>query len=157
MTVDINNSPLAPAARFACGPGWNKLIEETLKKVYEVDPNLKITYIKEKFGKLSFGVDIAYYDTKLEKVQKLEKVFREAEDQSANICELCGAEGTIDYNKYGFWMKCLCEVCREVENSKIKPTTAPLGPSKKTVKNEKKAAKRPIKKDLGIKNPYRKD
>ncbi len=133
-----------------CGKGWQSLISSTIEKVHEVDPSIKFSYIKEKFGKLSFGLDIEYYNTAATKVAALEEILCEAERNSETICEDCEAVGTINYDKYGFWMKCLCDTCREIKNSTISPPSAgkPLAPSKKTVKVAKK--------DLGRKNPFKK-
>jgi len=130
----------------SCGRGWQSLISSTLEKIHEIDPTLKFSYIKEKFGKLSFGLDIEYYNTAATKVAALEEILCEAEKKSETICEDCGAAGTINYDKYGFWMKCLCESCREIKNSTIVLPTATLKPSKKTAKVAKK--------DLGRKNPF---
>lgn len=119
-----------------CRKGWQSLIEETIKEVHKVDPKAIIEYAKEKFGVLSFGTPLEYYN------KEVEDILHKAEIKSRSICENCGAVGKIDLDKFGFWLKCFCDPCREEENKKIVLKTPELKPSKKTLKNAKRQMKK---------------
>lgn len=118
--------------KITCGKGWEPLIQKTLNAVYEIDPNAKIGTAKEKFGYLAFDVAFDYYN------KEIEDILFSAEKESKTICELCGKPGTINLDKFGFWLKCYCESCREEENKKIVIKVPELKHSKKTIKNAKR-------------------
>lgn len=115
----MNNFYNNPQSNIQCGPGWNTLIEETLKKL---PPEVKIQLIKEKFGRLSFHLTPdSYHD------HKLEEILFSAEKESSNICELCGkskvgnpegvSDVTTEYYIDGSWLRTLCKECRDTENA----------------------------------------
>lgn len=100
------------------GPGWKNLVQPLidLAKLY----NVEIYQIKEKFGGLRF------YHAGSEKLAPLVNAVEEA---SYHTCEICGTSGIESYKenkpKYraitapvtlkGFWMKTLCQRCRDEE------------------------------------------
>jgi hypothetical protein len=38
-----------------------------------------------------------------------------AEDQSANVCEVCAKRGVVHVSTGGFWLKTLCSECAKDE------------------------------------------
>jgi len=78
--------------------GWNKLIEDLIKDLDELDPNYTISQIKEKFGGLRFYVHDATTDHYM--------LINKAEGKSLFICQVCGKEGRTQ-NKNG-WLMTVC-------------------------------------------------
>lgn len=94
-----------------CGEGWSDLlwklcegIEEEIKKSNIED--FCVTQIKEKFGGLRF-----YFVNGNDKIREL---INKAEDDSFEVCELCGAEGKL--KKINGWFSTLCEKCRRKDD-----------------------------------------
>jgi RNA polymerase-binding transcription factor DksA len=95
---------------ISCGPGWFKLIydlSEKLEAIAKAQPDdenrLKAEQVKEKFAQLRF-----YTNTSSPEIEAL---IQAAEDESATICEQCGAPGTIR-NLKG-WLRVRCDACLE--------------------------------------------
>lgn len=90
---------------FECGDGWMDLIyslsQAISTHIESTGSDIVATQVKEKFGTLRFYVDGGD-----------EEVFRlidTAEQESATICETCGAPGTLVTKG---WCSTLCESCR---------------------------------------------
>jgi len=88
---------------FPVSEGWRDLITTLVNDIISIDKEVIITQIKEKHGSLRFyiygGNDEVY------------KLIDQAEEDSYNICELCGS--TEDVIQYGGWIKTHCKKCRE--------------------------------------------
>lgn len=83
-------------------PGWEPLVDELHKKVLEIDPDVVVEQVKEKFGGLRY-----YFDTKLDlEYQQIENLVLETERKCLITCEVCGARGET-VNHQG-WLKTLC-------------------------------------------------
>lgn len=92
------------------GDGWEPLIRrlsEKLEKMIaalEPDPDIglpRASHVKEKFGTLRFYMTHS--------TDEMEDAIREAELESAQTCEHCGATGTTGGRG---WIRTLCEPCR---------------------------------------------
>ena len=90
---------------FQCGDGWMDLIyrlsQAISAHIESVGLDIVATQVKEKFGALRFYVDGGD-----------EEVFRlidAAEQESAMICEACGAPGTLVMKG---WCSTRCKSCR---------------------------------------------
>jgi uncharacterized protein with HEPN domain len=98
-----------PFARegFACGDGWFTLIERLSLKLAE-DPNLVVSQVKEKFGRL-----VVYFDdselASPEVEAATDAALDQATEESKRTCELCGNPGTITQHKE--WYSARCEPC----------------------------------------------
>jgi hypothetical protein len=98
-----------PFARegFACGDGWFSIIERLSLKLAE-DPNLVVSQLKEKFGRL-----VVYFDDSELASQELEAAtdaaLDEAIEKSKSMCEVCGEAGTLE--KRGDHVAVRCEPC----------------------------------------------
>jgi len=108
MLDPLRQAGLTPAALwgFECGDGWMHLIHRLSQAISthieSVGLDIVATQVKEKFGTLRFYVDGGD-----------EEVFRlidAAEEESATICELCGAPGTLSTNG---WFSTRCSSCRQ--------------------------------------------
>lgn len=99
---------------IACvGEGWQPIVREMHAKVLEIDPDLKVVQIKEKFGGLRY-----YYHSEhpyqSDVSNAITDLVARAEQKCEETCEFCGEPGE---NKapHG-WFKTLCEEHRaEVE------------------------------------------
>ena len=89
---------------YECDKGWHHLIEETIAKIKEIDPDIQFTQIKEKFGGLRIYVGRASEETY--------DVIAEAEQKSYKTCEVCGQPGELD-TKSGWWKTVCSEHKRE--------------------------------------------
>ncbi len=79
------------------GAGWAGLINRAYD-LLENYPTLKVVQVKEKFGGLRIYTD-GY-------IEEFEKVLRDLEYESFNVCETCGNPGKL---RSGGWYKTLCE------------------------------------------------
>jgi len=95
--------------------GWNPIIERLLTKIEahlaakyaagfrDPDYGFQIDQIKEKFGTLRFYVCGAD-----------DQIFQwivEAERETANTCEACGAPGSLHCRVGGYWLYTRCPQC----------------------------------------------
>jgi len=92
---------------FECGDGWMDLVyrlSQTISKHIEsTGLNIVATQVKEKFGTLRFYIDGGD--------KEVFGLIAAAEQESATICELCGAPGTLVVKG---WCSTLCESCRQM-------------------------------------------
>jgi hypothetical protein len=90
---------------FMCGEGWYPLIYETLDKVQAIVDrdglDIQVTEIKEKYGGLRI-----YLDGDTDEIFELTQM---AEEQSYNVCELCGKPGKL--HRVNGWYMTRCEEC----------------------------------------------
>lgn len=86
--------------------GWDDLVNTLVTKLYAIDPKMEIFQIKEKFGGLRAYIDPSH-DLSDEDADRFNKLIREAEDASYEICDRCGKTGrTIAING---WYMTVCE------------------------------------------------
>ena len=87
-----------------CGDGWYSLLDNLLSKIQELNipEEFYVEQIKEKFGTLRFYV--SYTD------DNINTLIREAEFESEKICAICGKEGSIKKDGFG-WIVCRCDEC----------------------------------------------
>ncbi len=71
-----------------CGDGWAAIIDDALSELRRRAPNVRVTCIKEKLGRL-----VIYFDDKLDTMAK--DIAREAEARSMATCEVCGGPGGL--------------------------------------------------------------
>lgn len=97
---------------FECADGWYDLIRElsekmtkVIKKHMENEPYDKdedfpfvATQVKEKFGTLRFYMSSM--------TDEMEDLIYDAEEKSANTCEICGDSGSL--NEDGYWLEVRC-------------------------------------------------
>lgn len=87
-------------------PGWDELLLELDRDLAKLDPDYEINQAKEKFGLLRFYVTFSDALMELPETRgAADALIRDAEDRSATICELCGADGSL---RPGGWIKTLC-------------------------------------------------
>jgi hypothetical protein len=90
---------------FECGDGWLTLLYRLSRALSEhadsVGLELVATQVKEKFGMLRIYVDGGD--------EEVDRLLDEGELESAAICEVCGAPGTLSN---GGWCSTRCEPCR---------------------------------------------
>lgn len=95
-----------PVCGADVGDGWVPLIDELIQELIALGWDKDCQQIKEKFGGLRFyigsGTD-AIWDA----------IVR-AEERSYEVCEDCGAPGTV---RKGGWWKTRCDACHESRGS----------------------------------------
>ena len=83
------------------GPGWAKIIN----RLYDTLPkSTYVTQVKEKWGSLRFYIGSGSNRTF--------DLIRDAENESAATCEVCGEPGEIITTG---WWKCRCPACAKKE------------------------------------------
>lgn len=90
-------------ARACVGKGWWPILDKYLPQIVELAPDCDII-VKEKYGTLRIGA----YGKALDH-NKLTELERVAEQESATVCEECGAPGKLR-NKL-FRIQTLCRGC----------------------------------------------
>jgi hypothetical protein len=91
--------PITSSDYFDCNEGWYPLIQKLIEDLIELGWDKQITQVKEKFGGLRFyinGGSKEIYDR-----------ISEAEKESYDICEDCGAPGEL--RKDLGWYFTLCD------------------------------------------------
>lgn len=91
-----------------CGKGWYELIDPILNYIIEYnkkqkreEDKIEVTQIKEKFGRLRIYTNFV--------TKELDKMIDDAEDESAQICELCGKREDIGQTMG--WITTICRSC----------------------------------------------
>lgn len=94
---------------FSCGEGWEPLIRECAAKLEAInnkienpDHHVVASQVKEKYGTLRFYT--GSYPT--EHGEAIEAAINEAEEKSAETCEVCGKPGTTIG---GGWLRTVCD------------------------------------------------
>jgi hypothetical protein len=107
-----------------CGTGWKGIVDHTHEKLKYIDPDYKITQIKEKFGGLRYYFDTSlYYGSIAHEI--MDDIVKSAEYEASNTCEICGT------SKYGAevetrvergWYYTYCKECSDkaIESRKIR-------------------------------------
>lgn len=86
-----------------CDTGWYSIIDSFLEKVSklkDIPENFEIVQIKEKYATLRIHTSMPLTD-------EIYSLIDEAEEESANTCEICGEQGGL--HKRGNWYKTLCD------------------------------------------------
>ncbi len=95
-----------------CSCGWNNLIEEFIKELYEVSKQfkrnaIKVTDIKEKFGGMRCYVEYKLPD---EQIVEIEQIVGKYEKHSHYVCCSCGSEEHVTPAKR-YWELPYCQNC----------------------------------------------
>lgn len=101
-----------------CGDGWYSILYDAIKRLVEIDPDIKATCIKEKFGELSIYVNHF--------TDPIVDVLDDVEEASRHVCEECGSTKGVKQTSVG-WIKTLCRVCREKKFFRRKSGAGILG------------------------------
>jgi hypothetical protein len=89
-------------------PGWEPLVDELHAKVLELDPDVVVEQVKEKYGGLR------YYFNTLTDHTSIEAIVSDYEARSKHTCEVCGEPGKTD--AFGtFWLNTLCDKHGEIK------------------------------------------
>ena len=104
------NYPMTETAMcwgFECGNGWYDLIDNLCADLQaHCDKNnvtIEVCQVKEKYGGLRFYV--------MGGDDHCDELINKAEQQSYNICEICGEKGEL--NKEDRWLMVRCDKCKE--------------------------------------------
>jgi DNA-binding XRE family transcriptional regulator len=121
---DFNTRRLLGPQWYGCvvPDGWRELVERTDELLAFVDPEYKITQVKDKFATMSF-----YFETTKTGVEKqiMMAIAADAQNRSASICESCGKYGS--YRDSRRWVRTLCTLCAAAENITKKSDTVDYG------------------------------
>ncbi|MFF3467463.1 hypothetical protein [Streptomyces sp. NPDC002619] len=93
----------------AVGPGWHSLLLRLHEQLLLLDPGYQLDDLKEKLG----GVRIRIVGTSAPACADARALVAAAEEQSATICEFCGASGRrrTRSDTKGGWIKAVCDDC----------------------------------------------
>jgi hypothetical protein len=102
---------LTPGGTISVPSGWVALVDELHAKLVKIDPNYRVSQVKEKFGELRFYVEISIDDWRSREFRDTNKQFKilinEAEKAAYHTCCLCGQPGELT-NIEG-WYAVLCD------------------------------------------------
>jgi hypothetical protein len=94
-----------------CPKGWEQIVLDTHAKLIEVDPDYRISQIKEKFGGLRYYVQFSDRDL----YEAGSSIIADAENLSYKTCEECGTTEDVDTDILAegyYWILTLCGPCR---------------------------------------------
>lgn len=97
---------------FNEGRGWYSLITQTFENLEAfrktIAPNLRVSDVKEKFGRLTIYTSGGHPDAAM----GIQKVLSDVMDKSGHVCERCGdTDGVTVAPHAGYWYKALCSNC----------------------------------------------
>lgn len=81
------------------GPGWDLLVQELIKELFDLGWDGKLHQIKEKFGGLRFYIEGGS--------DEIHDAIQAAEDCSYTICEVTGKAGELRQDLR--WWRVLCD------------------------------------------------
>jgi hypothetical protein len=95
-------------------PGWIPLLVSLHKNISSLVDNYQIYQIKEKFGTLRFYAtpivsDLYLPEDKQSILNSFNQFIHAAENDSAEICEVCSKPGTLSSSNH--WYKTRCNDC----------------------------------------------
>jgi len=93
---------------FSIGEGWYKIVYDLTEAINNINKNVKVLQVKEKFGELRFYISIPNEEA----VNEIYVLIRKAMGESSKTCEFCGTKKNIT-TEGKFWIKTLCNKCRE--------------------------------------------
>lgn len=90
------------------GDGWKPVVIEAVQQIRQLNPDVELIQIKEKFG----GLRLYCSGDGNEQVRE---IIRDAERKCDTVCEDCGATDgvTTGVNPGRYWVRTLCPACRE--------------------------------------------
>ena len=100
---DLHGNPHVSCLAFGieCGDGWYSLIDRLCADISKADPHVYVTQVKEKYGTLRFYTNPTTHAV-LDRIEA-------AEQESASVCELCGAGGAKQHGRG--WVMTRCDDC----------------------------------------------
>ena len=97
-----NEFPGIGLSWISCGTGWYPILKKLVQRVLEIDSNIQVLQVKEKFG------DIRFYVTPTS--DAVNQVIGDFSLLSSTVCESCGTQDGV--TKEGGWIKTFCPQCR---------------------------------------------
>ena len=91
------------------GEGWVPILDRLVEDLVELGWNLDLHQVKEKFGGLRFYIG--------EGDERMWSRIDEAETESYETCENCGAKGSLHG---GGWLMTLCDACEAERQKEVK-------------------------------------
>ena len=118
---DIGNTETCMRFGLEVGNGWFRLLWKLSEDLENLDPSLVTSQVKEKFGTLRFYLESAELGMRHEagemfsfapqaKDKRVRARISLAEEESAGICQQCGAPGKL---RYGCYVHVACDLCEE--------------------------------------------
>lgn len=77
-------------------PGWWRLYDETVLRMAELDPGLRVTRVREKFAGMRISVEP--FPSAL-----VSDLLWEATCRSKKVCDICGGDGRPVQTGSGWW------------------------------------------------------
>lgn len=113
LTTVLLRIPDGWSRSISCGPGWYPMIAELHLKLSRVDVDYDVLQVKEKYGTLRYYAHTHTDDSII--LDDFDALIEEAENRSAQICELCGNPGQLSAseNLGERRYKTLCRGCRD--------------------------------------------
>jgi len=99
-----------------CNDGWKDIIDRTHKKLSYVDPDYKISQIKEKFGGLRYYYSHSFESYSDVRREIMDDIVTAAELEASRTCELCGASGhsdEVEIRVHNYWYFGYCKSCAD--------------------------------------------
>lgn len=96
-----------PRLEARYGSGWQPILDRLAEELRELDPQIEISQVKEKFGLLrvsAFSADPALQP-------RVRELIRAATEESATTCERCGVAGAELATVGDYWKMTLCSSC----------------------------------------------
>lgn len=97
-----------------CRDGWYELLYNLCDEIneiylnYEIEPNITVNQVKEKFGTLKFYYSIPS-DTDINLVNEIDEVVDRYSRKSEVTCEVCGQQGKLRQDTVRW--EVLCDSC----------------------------------------------
>jgi hypothetical protein len=93
------------------GTGWHDLVRRLEQRLLEIDPDYELLQIKEKFGGLRYYANSGTTTGDI-LADPFHMAISEAEAESDQTCERCGATEGVEQRATFNWIKTLCPTHR---------------------------------------------
>jgi len=94
--------------------GWSALYQQLIERVTAIDPTLRVTGAKQKFGDLSIHFD--RYNREADALARI------AEQSSRSLCQMCSAPGELRADPTGVYAT-LCDLHAGATRPSDRPVT----------------------------------
>lgn len=90
---------------LSVGEGWMPIVRSTSKEIKEIDveENIQVTQVKEKFGELRFYTNWSS--------EEIDTIITKGVVESRSTCEECGSKDTVTQRELNRWITTLCQEC----------------------------------------------
>lgn len=110
--IEDLNGRTVPGGYVGFPDGWFNIVYKLHRQLVFIDPEYRVTQVKEKFGGLRFYADTVFGSDDV-RYSIFYDLISAAEYSSERVCQVCGDYGTTIFDRG--WYSTLCDVHKEAD------------------------------------------